>query len=920
MKRTLLFLFLITASAFAQIQPVQPPVGNINGDLFASGYGGWSVPMGNNGSTSWTSGTFCSANYGGTNFAAFTVGTPIKINDLINPANSDIVTVTNVISNPAQCAISTTAPAHQHQSFNLGSATAGIQEAINANIGTQVPLTIHLTADWYRLGGTLSMVTATAQGNINIGIVDDTQTPSNWYQWGGSHYALISIGGGSSAIFTPTTPGTVPGGRAPVYLAQIAAGTDACTVINNQAATLPSTNGVVDATWLPPGNYTCVNPIRLNTATQAVSLWLQDGVIFTFNTVLGTTKSPSNCAVSVGPGGVNSGGTAIGQPNGGSSIIVFGHNYLGGNNFVAGPNFTGWGLICNGSFKGSQESFRLDGVSASGNSTAQVAGALIYIAGVFGPTRISNGGTSNCFAQCFEGDAGDGSISSGAGNWYFDNDVLADGYTGSQQYPGSVVKFDALTSSGGIGNVYFSGGIIQDNGPCNPLIVINGRGSSQLGVITFQNTYPETRASSPCMYNSDVSPIQIIDASQIWIDNMRVGGSRGTAPNLVEISSTAGGTGSSTTYGIKIDGLSTGGSDGYSCLIRNFMEGAGGCETGFATGAGDLYVPPYFYGGNSPGLRLTNYAPPSSACTSGTLGSIWTNSTDTSTSGPVSYCQVQAGVIGWYKPQGSGGGSGNAITALTGDVSATGPGSVSAQVTGLMGTPIGSLSGLLQLASGVPSAATSVNVTGSGQFGTYSRSGIFSPACGSSVVFDASKGDYQYLNLNCNVTSSSLIGTSSFQTSFGQHLHFTICNAGGFAFNWPTSFVGVTPVTTGTGCTVESFIVENSIVQADSTNSANCITSASLASCGQAVQGEVAFPSGTNPSLTINTTGYIAGSQLIFTPDQSIGGDLGVTCNASGAQGHFEVTGFSAGVSVTMTWYGTVATNPLCGKFSVRNL
>lgn len=907
MRKIFLFLFLITASAFAQIQPVQPPVGNINGDLFASGYGGWSVPMGNNGSTSWTSGTFCSANYGGTNFAAFTVGTPIKINDLINPANSDIVTVTNVISNPAQCAISTTAPAHQHQSFNLGSATAGIQEAINANIGTQVPLTIHLTADWYRLGGTLSMVTAVAQGNINIGIVDDTQTPSNWYDWGGTNYQLISIGGGgTSAIFNQTTKGIVPGGRVPIYASQITGGLDVCTVINNAVQATTTGNVTIDATWLPPGNYTCVNPIVLYKGNIAASLWLQAGTNFIFNTQLGTAKLPSNCAVQVGP--------PTADQNGGSSIIVFGHNDLEGYNFQLGPSARVWGTICDATFSGLQESLYIDGVGLKGNPTAQVGGALLYLGGINGPTAIKNSSSYQCFAQCVEVDSGDGSYSVSAGNIVFQNDTWTDEYSGSQVYSGSVMGFNTLTSAGGIGYVYFDGGIIQGNGPFNPLLTFNGNGGNQLGAVTFHNTYLEINPATTGGNYSNVDPVQITDANSIWVDTWKVGGDRSSAQaNIVDIAQSN----TNRTWAIKIEQLSTGAS-GFTCLIKNTIDGT--CDTGFPDGDDQITEAPYYFGGITPAIRFENYAPPSSACYTGTLGSIWTNSTDTSTSGPVSYCQVQAGVIGWYKPQGSGGGSGNAITALTGDVSATGPGSVSAQVTGLMGTPIGSLSGLLQLASGVPSAATGVNVTGSGQFGTYSRSGIFSPACGSSVVFDASKGDYQYLNLNCNVTSSSLIGTSSFQTSFGQHLHFTICNAGGFTFNWPTGFVGVTPVTTGTGCTVESFIVQNSIVQADSTNSANCITSASLASCGQAVQGEVAFPSGTNPSLTINTTGYIAGSQLIFTPDQSIGGDLGVTCNASGAQGHFEVTGFSAGVSVTMTWYGTVATNPLCGKFSVRNL
>lgn len=197
-------VWLTTSESEAQIQPAAPPQGNLNGSLYASGYGGWSVPPGNAGTNSWSNGSFCTANYGGTTFAAFTAGTPIRINDLINPtAYSETVTVTAVDQTSNSCSIQTTTPLYQHTDYTLGSATAGLQEAINANLGSQVAMTIHLTADWFRLGGTLSMVTTTAQGGTNIGIVDETKTPTVWYAWGGSHYASVGGAGGS-----PTGPAT----------------------------------------------------------------------------------------------------------------------------------------------------------------------------------------------------------------------------------------------------------------------------------------------------------------------------------------------------------------------------------------------------------------------------------------------------------------------------------------------------------------------------------------------------------------------------------------------------------------------------------------------------------------------------------------------------------------------------------------
>lgn len=197
MKKLLLFL-LMSASALAQVQPANPSVGNLNGNIYANGYTGWTVPMGNAGPFSWTSGTFCTANAGGTTFAAFTVGTPILILDQTNTSFNEVVTVTQVFHTSESCQIGTTTPAFNHTQFALGSASAGLQEAINANISTQVPLTIHLTADYFRAGGTVSYVLTTAKGNTQIGIVDDTTTPTAWYDWNGTNYVFVGGGGGGS--------------------------------------------------------------------------------------------------------------------------------------------------------------------------------------------------------------------------------------------------------------------------------------------------------------------------------------------------------------------------------------------------------------------------------------------------------------------------------------------------------------------------------------------------------------------------------------------------------------------------------------------------------------------------------------------------------------------------------------------------
>lgn len=185
------------------MQPTAPPQGNINGTLYASGYGGWSVPQGNAGTFSWSNNTFCTVNYGGTTFPAFTVGTPITILDQITPAHNEVVTVTGVNDATSEtCSITTTTPTFQHTQFSLGSASNGLQEAINANLGTTSKLNVFLTADWFRGGGTIAQVLASITGNANVGIMDLTATPNAWYSWNGSNYVLDPLTGTAGELGT----------------------------------------------------------------------------------------------------------------------------------------------------------------------------------------------------------------------------------------------------------------------------------------------------------------------------------------------------------------------------------------------------------------------------------------------------------------------------------------------------------------------------------------------------------------------------------------------------------------------------------------------------------------------------------------------------------------------------------------------
>jgi hypothetical protein len=102
----------------------------------------------------------------------------------------------------------------------------------------------------------------------------------------------------------------------------------------------------------------------------------------------------------------------------------------------------------------------------------------------------------------------------------------------------------------------------------------------------------------------------------------------------------------------------------------------------------------------------------------------------------------------------------------------------------------------------------------------------------------------------------------------------------------------------------------------------NCSSSASPAACAAAPAGSIAFPTGiTSVALTVNTTAVTANSQIFFFSDDTLGTKLGVTCNSTLATlvGGVAVTARTAATSFTLTYSGTIATNPLCGSYLIIN-
>ncbi len=100
----------------------------------------------------------------------------------------------------------------------------------------------------------------------------------------------------------------------------------------------------------------------------------------------------------------------------------------------------------------------------------------------------------------------------------------------------------------------------------------------------------------------------------------------------------------------------------------------------------------------------------------------------------------------------------------------------------------------------------------------------------------------------------------------------------------------------------------------------NCSSGVSPAVCAAASSGSVAVPTGTNPTLVVNTTAVTASSQIFLTTDESLGTKLGVTCNTTITTiAPVVVTARTAGTSFTVQVDATVGTNPVCLSYTIIN-
>jgi hypothetical protein len=251
MKRILpIVLALVACLPHAQAQSA--------GQIIAAQYGEFRVTGSTIGGFSFPPAT-CQVSGGGQNFAAFSVGTPIKVVDG-NPSLTEVATPTSVYI--GACSVNMTT-AHNHvPPFYLTSGTGGLQEAINANQTTNGPNTILLNAEWYQLiaPGNATSAIASVHGIPDLGLEDITTTPYTFYQWNGSQYAVIAAASGNynqgaAGAVTQTVTAKLQQGISVKDFGAVGDGAHMAADTAGIKAAVTAAAASAKAVYMPAGNY-----------------------------------------------------------------------------------------------------------------------------------------------------------------------------------------------------------------------------------------------------------------------------------------------------------------------------------------------------------------------------------------------------------------------------------------------------------------------------------------------------------------------------------------------------------------------------------------------------------------------------------------------------------------------------------------
>ncbi len=296
MKKTLLaVLTIVTGFPHAQAQSA--------GQIIAAQYGEFRVTGSTIGGFSFPPAT-CQVSGGGQNFAAFSVGTPVKIVDS-NPNFTEVASPSSVYI--SACSINMTTVYNHVPPFYLTSGTGGLQEAIRANQTTNGPNTILLNTEWYKLiaPGNAASIIASVQGIADLGLQDITTTPNTFYQWNGSQYTVVAAASGnynqgSAGAVTQTVTAKLQQGMSVKDFGAVGDGAHMAADTAGLQAAVTAATAAGRAVYVPAGNY------LLNNSTAAVLSGAQNVLIYgdgPSSSLSCQTVGGSDCIASTGATG-----------------------------------------------------------------------------------------------------------------------------------------------------------------------------------------------------------------------------------------------------------------------------------------------------------------------------------------------------------------------------------------------------------------------------------------------------------------------------------------------------------------------------------------------------------------------------------------------------------------------------------------
>jgi len=213
-------------------------------------------------------------------------------------------------------------------------------------------------------------------------------------------------------------------------------------------------------------------------------------------------------------------------------------------------------------------------------------------------------------------------------------------------------------------------------------------------------------------------------------------------------------------------------------------------------------------------------------------------------------------------------------------------------------------------ASGSAADFLSMHVNGTGSVFTVSSGGNVTIGGGAAFNGAAFIQSSLYASIANNATATFRLASTSLASWSS-----TTAYSGTLDTGLDRNAAGVVEVNLGTAAGSGGSLKAQKIL-----TSANCASGASPAVCAAASAGAVAMPTGVNPTLVVNTTAVTAGSEILLTVDDSvtIGG---TTCNSTLATlvGGMAITARSANTSFTVSYNGTITTNPLCFVYAIIN-